>query len=119
MSGALPPDTALYLAVLCDRATATAGGDTVCAVLAYDGRGRRHLRPVDATPSLEELHRLLGGDGPVQLPLPLLGALPAPTSVGRCWQTWVLPSIPPPLRTLPPEQLADALADRLLTGVAS
>lgn len=117
MTGPLPAGTAFHLAVLADHGpTADA---TVCAVLTYDGRGRRHLQQIDPTPCAEELHRLMGGTSPAQLQLPLGDELPPPTSAGRSWQTWVLPSIPPTLRTLPPQELAAALADQLLTRVAS
>ena len=116
MAAAVSEVAAMHLAVLAD--VTASGADQVSGVLAYDGRGRRHLQPIDTTPSAEELILLLGGRPPAQLQLPINIELPAPSSSGRCWRTWVLPSVPPSLRTLTPEQLAAALAE-LLAGDAS
>jgi hypothetical protein len=117
MTGTPPTATTIHLAVLSDPDTH--GTDTISAVLAYDARGRRHLHPVQTPPPPELLARLVGRVDPGQLQLPLELGTPAPTSAGRCWRTWVLPSVPTSLRTLPPEQLAAALAEQLHVGVAS
>lgn len=114
MTGAMTAGTVIHLAVLAERGTAR--DETVCAVLVYDDRGHRQLHPVGSSACVEQLCRLVAEASPVQLPLPLLDELPPPTSAGRTWQTWVLPSIPPSLRTLPPERLAAALAGQLCGG---
>jgi hypothetical protein len=117
MNGVLPAELAIHIAVLADvdRARTT----TITAVLAYDERGRRHLHPIAADVSAEQLIRLLAGTGSGQLRLPIIDGLPAPTSSGMRWRTWVLPTVPTSMRTLPPERLAAAVAQQLLTGVAS
>ena len=99
---------AVHLAVLANDS------DELSAVLAYDGRHRRYLCPVPAQTSTARLSGWVGDRGPCQLSL-FDHPGPAATSSGRTWRTWVLPSIPPSLRTLPPERLAAAFA-RLLTG---
>ena len=93
MNGVLPTAAAIHVAVLAD--VDHAGVDTVAGVLAYAGRGRRHLQPIDATPSAAEVSRLLAGRAPAQLQLPINIELPDPSSSVRCWRTWVLPSVPP------------------------
>ncbi len=108
---------AVHLAVLGD--VTASGTDQVCGVLAYDGHGRRHLHPVTPTTPGASLAAWLTDGEPRQLQLPFdTGPLPT-TSSGRTWRTWVLPTVPTSMRTLPPERLAAAVADQLLTGVAS
>ena len=108
---------AIHLAIL-GEVTAS-GADEVCGVLAYDGQGRRHLHPVTPRAPDASLSAWLIDGGPRQLQLPFDNAPLPNTSTGRTWRTWVLPTIPTSLRTLPPEQLAAAFAHQLLTGVAS
>ena len=100
---------ALHLAVLGDS------DDELAAVMAYDGHDRRHLCPVASKVPAARLSAWVADRHPCQLPLPLDGTGPAATSSGRTWRTWVLPSIPTALRTLPPDRLAAAFA-QLLTG---
>jgi hypothetical protein len=109
--------SAIHLAVLGD--VTASGNDRFCGVLAYDGHGRRHLHPVAPRTAGPHLAACLAEGGPRQLQLPLGVSLPPPTSSGRTWRTWVLPTIPTSLRSLPPERLAAAFADQLLTEVAS
>ena len=116
MTVTLPTGTAIHLAILSDPDPH--GGDTISAVVAYDGRGRRHLHPIPTPPPTELLTHLVGRPAAEQLQLPLVDGEPAPTSAGRCWRTWVLASLPAALRTLPPEQLAAALAEQLHAEVA-
>jgi hypothetical protein len=117
MAAAAIEVAAIHLAVLGD--VTASGADRVCGVLAYDGHGRRHLHPI--TPMTPGTHfaECLGDRGPRQLQLQFGNALQPPTSSGRTWRTWVLPTVPTSLRTLPPERLAAAFADQLLTAVAS
>ena len=103
------PQTAVHLAVLASDT------DELSAVMAYDGHDRRYLCPVGAKVSAARLSGWVADETPGQLPLPLDGMRPAATSSGRTWRTWVLPSIPPTLRTVPPDRLAAAFA-LLLTG---
>jgi hypothetical protein len=117
MAAAAIEISAIHLAVLGD--VTASGDDRFCGVLAYDGHGRRHLHPVAPTTPGPHLAACLAERGPRQLQLPLGDALPPPTSSGRGWRTWVLPTIPTSLRSLPPERLAAAFADQLLTEVAS
>jgi hypothetical protein len=117
MAAAAIEVTAIHLAVL-GEVTAS-GADQVCGVLAYDDYGRRHLHHITPTAPAASLSAWLPEDRPGQLQLPLDTALLPATSSGRTWRTWVLPTIPTSLRTLPPERLAAAFADLLLTGVAS
>ena len=102
------PHAAVHLAVLANDS------DELSAVLAYDGRHRRYLCPVGQDVSPARLSGWIVDRRPCQLSL-FDHEGPAATSSGRTWRTWVLPSIPPSLRTLPPERLAVAFA-RLLTG---
>jgi hypothetical protein len=117
MAAAAIEVTAIHLAVL--GAVTASGADQVCGVLAYDGHGRRHLHHVTPTLPGASLSAWLseGRSGQLQLPLDI-ALLPA-TSSGRTWRTWVLPTIPTSLRTLPPERLAAAFADELLAEVVS
>jgi hypothetical protein len=117
MAAAVAEVAAIHLAVLAELTAS--GADQVSGVLAYDGRGRRHLHPVTPPAPGGSLSAWLTERGPRQLQLPLDAALLAATSSGRTWRTWVLPTVPTSLRTLPPERLAAAFADQLLTGVAS
>jgi hypothetical protein len=117
MAAAAIEVTAIHLAVL--GAVTGSGADQVCGVLAYDGHGRRHLHPVTPTPPGGSLSTWLSEGRPGQLQLPFGIALLPATSSGRTWRTWVLPTIPTSLRTLPPERLAAAFADQLLAEVAS
>ena len=102
---------AVHVAVLAD--TNQTGDDRLCAVLTYDGAGRRHLHPITSGASARLLHDWLDMSGPRQLRLPFADELPAASSSGRTWRTWVLPSVPICLRALPPERLAVAFADQL------
>ena len=107
-----PPETvAVHVAVLAD--TTEVDGDRLCAVLTYDGAGHRHLHPITSGASARLLHDWLDMSGPRQLRLPFADELPAASSAGRTWRTWVLPSVPICLRALPPERLAVAFADQL------
>ena len=116
MAAAAIEVAAIHLAVL-GEVTAS-GADEVCGVLAYDGQGRRHLHPVTPRTPDASLSAWLIDGGPRQLQLPFDTAPLPTTSSGRTWRTWVLPTVPTSLRTLPPEQLAAAFAYQL-TGVAS
>jgi hypothetical protein len=120
MSAPASEVTALFLAVLSD-ATDEDGPDQLCAVLAYDGCGRRHLHPLEPITSIRALARWLANPGARQrqLQLPLEGELPTASSSGRTWRTWVLPSVPLSLRALPPDRLAAAFADQLLAEVVA
>ena len=111
MDPATDRTVAVHLAVLAD--TTQTGSDRLCAVLTYDGAGRRHLHPITSGASARLLHDWLNMSGPRQLQLPFADELPAASSSGRTWRTWVLPSVPIGLRALPPERLAAAFADRL------
>lgn len=103
---------AVHLALLGDLDDA--GSEQLCAVLAYDGAGRGQLRPLaPTTTSAVRRATRQYPDGPCQLRLPLDDVLAASTSSGRTWRTWVLPSIPTSLRTLPPDGLAGALVRQL------
>lgn len=104
---------ALHLAVLGDSR------DQLSAVMAYDGHHRRFLHPVAPRVSAARLSGWVADRSPCQLSLPLDGVGPAATSSGRTWRTWVLPSIPTALRTLPPDRLATAFAQLLAGEVAA
>jgi hypothetical protein len=111
---------ALHLAVLGDTVDADSP-EQLCAVLAYDGCGRRHLHQLEPIPSIRALPRCLARSRPrqQQLQLPLESELPPASSSGRSWRTWVLPSVPTSLRALPPDRLAAAFADQLLAEVVA
>jgi hypothetical protein len=117
MAAAAIEAPAVHLAVLGD--VTASGADQVCAVLAYDDHGRRHLHHITPPAPGASLSAWLPEGRPGQLQLPLDTALLPATSSGRTWRTWVLPTIPTSLRTLPPERLPAAFAELLLTGVAS
>jgi hypothetical protein len=113
-----PTETvAVHVAVLAD--TNQAGDDRLCAVLTYDGSGRAHLHQLTSGASAHLLHDWLEVRGERQLQLPFTDELPAASSSGQTWRTWVLPSVPICLRTLPPERLAAAFADRLCGEVVA
>ncbi|MBS3941684.1 MAG: hypothetical protein KG028_12065, partial [Actinobacteria bacterium] len=105
---------AVHLAVFGDLDEA--GREQLCAVLAYDGVGHPHLHPLAQTapaPALPTDSQTGASGGPRQLRLPIEGLPPTASSSGRAWRTWVLPSIPATLRSLPPHRLAAAFAQQL------
>lgn len=108
--------TAIHLALLADHEPGHGSDSRVCAVLAYDGQGRRHLHPVSPATPAEHVGPLADSSAPRQLALPLDDS---PSSAGRTWRTWVLPTIPTALRTLPPERLVAAFAAQLARQAAS
>jgi hypothetical protein len=103
----------VHLAVLGDLDET--GREQLCAVLAYDGLGHPHLHPLAPTTPAPVLPPDAQGasGGPRQLRLPIEGLPPTAASSGRAWRTWVLPSIPAALRSLPPHRLAAAFAQQL------
>lgn len=111
-----PTLVAVHLAVLAD--TAVGGAERLCGVLVYDGDGHRHLYELTAATPAGQLRQLLDPAGPCQLQLPLVADAPTPSSGGRTWRSWVLPTIPISLRALPPELLAAAFADQLAGQLA-
>ena len=113
MSACATELAAWHLAVLGDL------GDQLCAVMAYDGYGHPYLHPVPAAISATRLSGWVAEHGPGQLRLDLDAVGPAATSSGRTWRTWVLPSVPTALRSLPPDRLAAAFADLLAGEVAA
>ncbi|MFA9444436.1 hypothetical protein [Egicoccus sp. AB-alg6-2] len=105
---------AVHLAVLGDLDEA--GREQLCAVLAYDGVGHPHLHPLTPNtpaPALPPDSQPGAPGRPRQLRLPLEGLPPTASSSGKAWRTWVLPSIPAALRSLPPHRLAAAFAQQL------
>jgi hypothetical protein len=101
---------AVRLAVLTEPDPHRAGGSRLLGVLSYRDDGDRHhrrLAQLQPTPADDE-------SGPVQLRLPLGVELAAAAgSCGRGWASWQLSSIPPGLRTTPPDLLAAVIAETL------
>jgi hypothetical protein len=113
------PLSTIHLAVLADHDPGAPADARVCAVLAYDGQGRRHLHPIVPATAAEHLEAITDGPAPYQLQLPVGPAGSCASSSGRTWRTWTLPTIPTSLRTLPPQLMVVAFADQLAGEVAS
>ena len=119
----VPPTT--ELALLAGLDPVTSRPDRIYAVLVWTDLGDRYYHPLtevhpvllpddlfagcrsEAAPDRSAIQlRLAFGDGDVE-----------PTSAGRTWRTWSLPTIPPALRHLDTPSLASALAE-LVGGAA-
>lgn len=114
------------IALLADLDPVTWRPERIHAVLAWTDLGARYYQPLDATVSTSACSELIGrspcdplASTSAQLELdvddrPYRG----PTSAGRTWRTWSLPSIPPALRHLELAALVRALADQLGGGAS-
>jgi hypothetical protein len=126
MTAPFPP-VASALALLAELDPTAGEPDRIHAVLAWTDVGDRYYEPlaarVPASACGELVHRperaAAAAASAIQLKLDVDDRPPdGPTSAGRTWCTWSLPSIPPSLRGLDLPALARALADQLTRGGA-
>lgn len=121
MTPALTPEAmTVGIAVLAELHPTSRRPDRVHGVIAWTDRGDRHYQPLVPTVNLagRDLPRLTSDQpdphagGGEQLRFDL-GGPGAPTSSGRTWRTWALPSVPTDLRHAPLGEVTRALAEQL------
>jgi hypothetical protein len=125
MARLLAPSTT-ELALLAGLDPVTSQPDRIYAVLVWTDLGDRYFHPLaEGLPAslpddlLEACGRnAAAGRTAIQLRLAFDNGDLEPTSAGRTWRTWSLPSIPAALRHLETPALASALADHLVRGAA-
>lgn len=106
------------LALLADLDPRTSRPDRIHAVLGWTDHGERHYRPLRVPIAAGSCRALMSASEPespaTQLRLDLGSAERVPpTSSGRTWRTWCLPTIPPALRHLQLAALVRELATQL------